>query len=99
MNVRLLHPPLVLAAPVIISLSLIGGVCRADQPPACGATAKEAIASARAALTSKEANAEGKAVACLIQAVSMLESEMPLVKNADGQEALKLPQYSGGAQK
>lgn len=82
----------------LVAIALTGP-CLASEQTSCGATAKDGIASAKKALASTEPDAERKALACLIEVVSRLESNAPIQTHLDGQEVLHLPQYSGGAQK
>ncbi|MGP9812939.1 hypothetical protein ACTZWT_15640 [Rhodopseudomonas sp. NSM] len=72
---------------------LISPFAFAESASSCGATAKEAIAKAEKALASKEASAQTQALACLLHAVKQLDAVMPIVRNADGQEALRVPPY------
>ena len=62
---------------------------------ACGATIADALAQARLSLAATGPSSERTALGCLIEAVSKLEQDDMIIKRADGNKVLNLPQSPG----
>src|SRR5436853_915007 len=73
------------------------GAWGAELHPSCGETASAAVAAAEAALASKDTAAERASLACMIEAVRLIEAAKPIATDGpDRHELLRVPRNPGG---
>jgi len=71
--------PASLAALTLAACLLSPSIVEAADPPLpCGETGRDALAAAEKAISSKDPNAQGLALQCLLQAVKELDALMPI---------------------
>ena len=85
-------------AALALGLALAGDPARSEPSPddECGVSAHEAVSAAEKALASKATGAQAAALACLVQAVKLLEASQPLAMRGAGYELLHVPKHTGG---
>lgn len=90
----------IVAAALLSFLSSGFTACAAENIPGnseCGATTKTAIANTEKELASNSADAQGRALRCLVEAVKFLDNAQVIVeRGADHHDILHAPQLPGG---